>query len=195
MKMAAYAASKARALKHTYDWIAKNKPSFDVINILPVFVLGRDDTVTDPSRITKGTNGLIMAPLLGHSLEPAPGIAVHVADVALMHVKALDRSVPGNQDFLASSHHPTGIEWAQVKEIVKKRYPKECTEGIFTVNYTENPQTLPITISAAKAENVFGFTFKSFEDQVVSIVDHYLELVGRTRSGMAELSGERNSDH
>ena len=179
MRMAAYAASKVRAFNETHDWIAKNKPSFDVVNILPVFVVGRDDTVTDSSQITKGTNGLIMAPLLGHSLDPAPGQVVHVEDVAWMHVKALDSTIPGNQDFLAASHQPNGIEWSQVKEIVKKRYPKECAEGIFAVDNPENHPTLSLPIVAAKAEKAFGFTFKSLEEQVVSVADYYLELLGR----------------
>ncbi|KAM0245404.1 hypothetical protein ACHAQJ_010575 [Trichoderma viride] len=178
-KLAAYATSKAKAFDSTYEWIAENKPSFDVINILPVLVLGRDDTVTDASQITKGTNSQIMTPLLGQSLDLFPGIVVHVDDVAWMHVKALDRSVSGNQDFLANSDSPEAIQWAQVAEIVKRRYPKECAEGIFKVEYIENRQTVPFRISAAKAEKTFGFTFKSLEDQVTSITDHYLELIGR----------------
>ncbi|KFX91461.1 hypothetical protein V490_05890 [Pseudogymnoascus sp. VKM F-3557] len=178
MKMAAYAASKARAFESVHKWIAENKPSFDVNSILPVFVLGRDDTVTEASQITRGTNGLVMGPLLGHPGAPTPGVAVHVDDVAQMHVKALDPSIPGNQDFLANSQQPRGVEWAQVNEIVKRRYPKEVANGILKVDPAEPAQTLPLSVSSAKAEKAFNFKFKDLEEQVVSVVDHYLELLG-----------------
>jgi len=36
--------SKARALAATYDFTAKMKPQFNVINIMPSFVIGKNDT-------------------------------------------------------------------------------------------------------------------------------------------------------
>jgi hypothetical protein len=157
----------------------EHKPTFDLINIEPVFILGRDETALEASGLLKGANGMLMGPILGHPSEsPYPGVPVHVEDVAKMHVRALDRTIPGNQDYLANSHPIGGIEWAQAFDIVKTHYPKECAKGIFKVDSTERPQTVKLLVDSSKSEKTFGITFKSFEEQVLSVVDQYLELAG-----------------
>ena len=151
-----------------------------MVNILPVFVLGRDETFTDARALLKGSNNTLLSPLLGTpAVRIYPGIPVHVDDVAVMHVRSLDRSVPGNQDYIACSHSLQGVEWAHSFDIVKKYYPKECEAGIFKVDTTERPQTAKALLDASKAEKTFGFTFKSFEEQVLSVTGQYLELLGR----------------
>ena len=151
-----------------------------MINILPVFVLGRDETAADASALLKGSNNSLLSPLLGAVLpRPNPGIPVHVDDVALMHVRSLDSAIPGNQDYLACSHSMQGAEWSQSFDVVKKHYPKECAEGIFKVDTTERPRTAKVLIDSSKAETTFGFTFKPFEEQVLSAAGQYLELIGR----------------
>ncbi|KAH8890599.1 NAD(P)-binding protein [Thozetella sp. PMI_491] len=178
--VAAYSASKARAFEATEQWMAENKPSFNLINIEPTFVLGRDETITDPSAIGKGANGVLIGPILGQaSTQPSPGVTVHVDDVALMHVRSLDPKIRGSQDFLANSHPPKGIEWSESFDIIKKHYPKQTAEGIFKVDTTERPPTAILRVDSTKAEKTFGFTFKSFEEQVLSVASQYLELVGQ----------------
>lgn len=158
--------------------MAEHSPSFDVINIEPVFVLGRDETATDTDTILKGSNGSLMRPLLGNPAErPYPGIPVHVDDVAMMHVRSLDRAIPGNEDYIACSHPLQGIEWAEAFDIIKRHYPKECAKGIFKVDTTERPQTAKFMVDSTKAEKTFGFSFKSFEEQVLDVADQYLELL------------------
>ncbi len=158
--------------------MAGHKPAFDLINIEPVFVLGRDETITDEAGILKGSNGVLLRPVLGLPSAPYPGVPVHVDDVAMMHVRALDRAIPGNQDYLASSHPLRGINWDEAFDIIKKHYPKECAEGIFKVDTAERPQTGKLLVDSTKAEKTFGFTFKSFEEQVLSVAGQYLELFG-----------------
>ncbi|PHH93290.1 hypothetical protein CDD83_7989 [Cordyceps sp. RAO-2017] len=112
---AAYHASKALAFQATKDFIKSKKPAFDVINILPVFVLGGDDTVTDLGSITKGSGGILMRLILGHAADaPITGIGVHIDDVAKMHVLSLD---------------PQIADWAESFEIVKRRFPKEYADA------------------------------------------------------------------
>ncbi|KAM0462113.1 hypothetical protein ACHAO4_001307 [Trichoderma viride] len=178
--MTAYAASKALAFEATKEWMAKHKPSFDLITIEPVFVLGRDDSATKAEELFKGSNGALLGPLVGHP-QPRPTACcpVHVDDVALMHVRALDPAIPGNEDYLSNSHSLENMEWAQTFDIIKKNYPKECAEGIFKVDTTERPTTLKVRVDSTKAEKAFGITFKSFEEQVVSAAEQYLELIGR----------------
>ncbi|KAG6008455.1 hypothetical protein E4U21_004477 [Claviceps maximensis] len=173
---AAYNASKALSFAAAKEFVQKNTPSFDVIHILPVLVLGRDDTVSNVSSITKGTNGILMGPLLGQTRDfSLTGATVHVSDVAKMHVLALDPKIKGNQDFLAAAE--SSIDWAESFDIVKRRYPEQCAEGIFEMDELARlPPTVKTSIDNSRARNVLGIEFKTFEEQVVSVVDHFLEL-------------------
>ncbi|KAL7925641.1 hypothetical protein ACQKWADRAFT_318743 [Trichoderma austrokoningii] len=178
--ISAYAASKALAFEATKEWMAKHKPSFDLITIEPVFVLGRDDSATTVEELFRGSNGMLLGPLVGHPKLRQTGCnPVHVDDVALMHVLSLDPAIPGNEDYLSNSHSLENMEWAQSFDIIKKHFPRECAEGIFKVDTTERPKTLKVRVDSTKAEKTFGITFKSFEEQVVSAAGHYLELIGR----------------
>ncbi|OAA50336.1 reductase [Metarhizium rileyi] len=179
-ELEAYSASKALAYRAAKDFVAANEPAFDVIHMMPVFVLGRDETVTEASSIAKGTNGLIMGPLLGHARDyPLNGTGVHVDDVARMHVLALNPEVPGNQDFLAAGPNFGAVDWAESFAIVKRRFPKQCADGVFKFEGIAKPVTTIARVDNAKASRVLGMEFKTYEEQVVSIVDHFLELTGR----------------
>lgn len=176
--MVAYSASKALSFQATDDFISKHNPTFTVVRILPTFVIGRDDTVTDVSQIVKGTNGLLMGPLLGHAREgPVSGTSVHVDDVAKMHVLALDPSFSDNESFLASN--PAPMKWAESFDIVKQRYPDQYAAGLFKFDSIPKPESGPSHIDSLKATKAFGIHFKTFEEQVMSVVDHYLELVAQ----------------
>ncbi|KAL6879168.1 NAD(P)-binding protein [Trichoderma novae-zelandiae] len=176
----AYAASKALAHQATEKFIAEKRPAFSIVTILPAFVIGRDDTVTDPADICKGTNGLLMGPLLGQARDqPLVGAVVHVDDVAKMHVLALGPNIKGNQDYLASAHPNEALDWADSFEIVKRRFPEAYADGVFKFESIPRPVSVSVHVDSTKAEKDFGFKFKSFEEQTVSVVEHYLELLGR----------------
>lgn len=147
---------------------------------MPVFVLGRDETVTEASSIAKGTNGLLMGPVLGYARDyPLNGTSVHVDDVAKMHVLALDGKIEGGQDVLAAGPDFGMINWAEAFEIIKRRYPKEYADGVFGFDGIAPPATTVSRVDSAKAGKAFGIEFKSYEEQVISVVDHFLELSGR----------------
>lgn len=174
-KFVAYTASKGLSFAATDEFIQKNKPEFNVVRILPTYVLGRDDTVTDVAQITKGTNSLLMAPLLGYPLPIIPAASsVHLEDVANLHIWVLDPSIADNQDFLASNPEP--FTWGQSFDIVKKRYPEQYAAGLFKIDGAQPPDGDKFSVDSAKAMKRFGFQFKTFEEQVTSVVDHYVEL-------------------
>ena len=178
--LTAYAASKALAYAASKTFVKENKPAFDVINIMPTFVIGRDDTVTAPSDIIKGTNGILMGPILGHA-HPVPykGSTVHLDDVAKMHVLSLDPKIEGNQDFLAVGPNDSSVNWADSYDIVKKHFPEQYKAGAFKFDDIPRTVTVPGRASNAKAAKAFGIKFKGFEDQVTSVVGHFLELTGQ----------------
>ncbi|KAM0463224.1 hypothetical protein ACHAPV_003352 [Trichoderma viride] len=176
----AYGASKSAAFNKAKEFIAERNPPFDLIHIFPLFVLGRDETVTTAEQIVKGTNNMLMGPLLG-TPRPTPiaGAPVHVDDVAKLHVLSLDPKVEGNQDFLAGSHHLEHFDWRKSTDIIKKHFPEAAAEGIFSFETVEKLVTLKTQVDGTKAEKTFGFKAKGFEEQVVSVVGHYLELLGK----------------
>jgi hypothetical protein len=183
--MDAYNAAKVLSLEATYDFMDRASPDFDVINIHPGYIIGLDETVTDPGDIMKGTNALVFAQLLGQPLPgqplPAPAVGsavVDLDDVAKLHVDSLNPSVVGNQSFLATSETPQGATWGNVLDIVKRRYPKEVAEGIFNVDSVPL-QTQHVMLDSTYTEKTFRFKFKSFEDQIIGAVEYYLELLGR----------------
>lgn len=180
----AYIASKSLAFQAAKDFMAQNEGlSFDLVHILPAFVIGRDDTVTDPSQIIKGTNGCVMPSLLGHARPPVPGATVHIDDVAEMHLLALDMDkVKGGEDFLACCTDGKEGQWADCLEIASRRFPEAVEDGRLKLVAPEDAPTLPNPVSNKKAREVMGITFKSYAEQVVSVVEHYLELLGKAQN-------------
>ncbi|KAK5995105.1 Ketoreductase CTB6 [Cladobotryum mycophilum] len=178
---AAYGASKALALDAAEKYIAEKKPSYDVINIFPSYTIGRDETVTEAQDITRGSNGMLMYALLGIDRQkPLFGGAVHLDDVARLHVLALGPEIEGNHDFIANVEPLEDQDWARSFDIVKRRFPEAYAEGVFKFESIPRPVTIQIHIDGTKAEKTFaGFKYKSYEEQVVSVVEHYLELLGK----------------
>jgi len=172
----AYSASKTFALNETEKWIKQEKPSFDVVNIFPSFILGADELVTDPKDAMNGTNYTVLKPTLGLDASYCPGCSIHVLDVAEAHVKALDASVPGNRGYVLSSEGLAGTNWTKSFDIVKRKFPDAVEKGLLPNNGTIVP--VPIQIDERSSEKLLGMKYKGFEAQVESIVGHYLTLLG-----------------
>jgi hypothetical protein len=54
----------------------------------------------------------------------------------------------------------------------------EYADGVFGFSTIAQPITLPSNLDNRKSTRVFGLEFKSYEDQVASVAEHYLELIG-----------------
>lgn len=174
----AYIAAKSLAFQAAKEFM-KGQRGFDLVHILPTYVIGRDDTVTDPAQIAKGTNSMVMGVLLGYPRRAVPGATVHIDDVAEMHLLALDKEkVQGGEDFLACCTDAKEGRWADAMDIVRAMFPEAVETGVLKPVAPEEAATLPNPVSNRKAREVMCMQFKSYEEQVVSVVQHYLELVG-----------------
>lgn len=60
-----------------------------------------------------------------------------------------------------------------------RRFPEAVKNGLLP-NNGSNPSVVS-KIDASKTEKVFGIKFASYEDVVVSVVGHYLELLEKER--------------
>jgi nucleoside-diphosphate-sugar epimerase len=145
---------------------------------MPSFLIGKHELITDPKYITNGTNSATMGPLFGNKNPyPNPSTTVHINDVAKIEVKALDPKIPGNQNFLVSSGGLKRTNWQDCIDIVKKHFPEAAAKGIFPLG-GEKP-TKSTKVDSSKTEEVFGFKLQSYEDQVVSVAQHYLDILAK----------------
>ena len=66
---------------------------------------------------------------------------------------------------------------------MRSKYPLEVEKGILVP--TGHQVTRPMAFNVLKTEQTLGIEFIPFEEQVKSVVDHYIELVSpRGRSSM-----------
>ena len=171
----AYSASKINALSATREFMKNKKPSFDVINIQPTYVIGRNELATDPFGVLNGSNYVGFGHVLGKSPDtPVIGGAVHLEDVAKIHVLALDPKVRGNQNFGAN----VKVVWNDANEIVKKHFPDAVKDGRLPAN--GNQPTKELNFIVEETEQVLGLKFQSFETQIVELAEQYLEVLAKS---------------
>lgn len=169
---AGYSASKKIALSETEKFLQQTKPTFDIVHILPAVILGRNELVTSTSDFSSGTNRYVMNIALGID-APAPmiGAAVHVNDVALLHVQALNEKVKvgetGVSNYIASGG---SVRWSDVSGIIEKNFGKE------DFKLGGKMDTREAKFDTSETEKAFGTKWVGFEEQVKSVVGHYLEL-------------------
>lgn len=147
---------------------------------MPSFVVGKHELLTTPEDIIspKTSNCVPLAPIFGEGLPfPIPGGTVHIDDVAKVHIAALGPQIDGNQDFILTAGGIEGIQWNDAKEIVRKRFPEAVEKGLLPCQ--GSTETRVMKVDGSKAERVFGFKYKDFEEQIVSVIGQYLEAVER----------------
>lgn len=170
----AYSASKAAALNETEAFIKREQPGFDLISIIPGWIFGRDELVTDIKSLTVGsTNSVLTGLLLGGKNEmPYNGNSVLGQDAAKAHILALDPKIKGNQAFITS----LGIEWDSALNVLKEQFPDAVADGRLK---TDGKQpSIKINIDSSKTEETFNFKLAPFETQVKQVASQYLELLG-----------------
>lgn len=174
--MEAYWSSKALSRAFVHNFIANERPQFEIIQLLPSVVIGPDMLAETPEDVLTGTRALALAPLLGQVIPtPLVGVSVHVLDVAKAHVHSLSTSVPGNRDYVLSSDTPEGIQWNDVLEIGKKYFPGAIEKGILKMG--GSMETTVYKLGTEEMEAAFGWRCTSFEETVKDLVELYVELV------------------
>ncbi|KZF19758.1 NAD(P)-binding protein [Xylona heveae TC161] len=178
----AYRASKLAAYHAAVDFVKSEKPQYEIVHIIPSFVVGRNEKVhvssassSAASDVMSGSNGIILCPLFGiKSPQGVHGATVHVDDVAKAHTEALTKADAGGQNYILNSPDwNAGATYDDALDIVKRRFPDEVASGVIPMGGTL--PTIPVKIDSSKAERAFG-KFKGFEEQVVDAVGQYVEM-------------------
>lgn len=178
----AYSAGKIGALNETEAWMERESGNvgFDVVNIVPSLVFGRDELATNPTEALKGTNLLVLGPVLGEKIDlPMVGCSVDARDVATAHVRALDPTVPGNQAYLLTAGGLEGRPLEDLFDIVARNFPDAVEAG--TLPNNGSIASRPRRFDAAASEKALGMKYLDFEVQVKDVVGYYLELVAAVK--------------
>ncbi|KAI1174028.1 putative cinnamoyl-CoA reductase [Nemania sp. FL0916] len=172
--MTAYWAGKIAATNAIDAFSRDNHPSFDIVVTLPGFVFGRDQRALKVEDFASSTNKLMLGVITGgNSPAPLPAGAVHVDDVAKIHILALKEGAPRNLGCTAP--HVFDEAW----NIVLKHFPEAVKGGIFGKG---SQATIPLKWDASQTELDLDLKFKSWEDMVVDAVGQYLELMGQKKA-------------
>lgn len=162
----AYGASKTLAERAAWDFIQINKPEFDAISINPCLVLGKHLHQKSASEIA-GTNEVLWG-LIASGMNPfLPTTQVHVQDVALAHIRALDLTVKGGQRFILAGAQE---DWNNAVAIAKAKSPTFKWNVGKIVN-------VRINVDSTKAEKELGIEFKTFSEMVNDVVEQQMSFV------------------
>ncbi|KAF2227722.1 hypothetical protein BDZ85DRAFT_254743 [Elsinoe ampelina] len=174
----AYIAAKTNARRAAEEWVKTEKPDSDAIHIFPTYVVGRNEQTKTVEEFKYGSNWIAIGTILGHKEEQAkPAVVISLDDVALAHVRALDPKVKGNQNFLLSSGE--NIQWEDAKDIVRKHFPKEVEQGLLPLDGSQSGATA--NMDSSKTREQLGIEFQSFEEQIVEVISHYLEVLKKEK--------------
>lgn len=173
--MEAYFASKTLSRIATKEFMEKEKPSFEFVNLLPTMVFGPDELATNGQELMTNSRGMVLGALMDVKMPEMIGATVHVDDVARAHIDGLKSSVPGNRDYILSSDVPEGICWEDAEKAVKRYFPEAVEKGILKL---EGSMALrPWRLDTRETEGAFGWKPISFEDTVKELVEQYLGFV------------------
>ncbi|KAM0715584.1 hypothetical protein Q7P37_009082 [Cladosporium fusiforme] len=174
----AYFASKIAALNASDKFIKEQKPAFDVVNIMPPYVIGRNLLANKPGELFEGTNAIFLALLTGNSDPSGPpevGISVHVDDVALLHVMSLDRDKIKTKNGVENFFVSKDVVWDDIPKIAAEKLPEAVKAGKISVDGSKKSK--PGLSNSDKVEKTFGIKLKSVEDMVVDVTGQYIELL------------------
>ncbi len=97
------------------------------------------------------------------------GCTAHVNDVAELHVRALDPSIAGGSNFMLCQDN----KWSEIQGLVEKHFPEAMGSGVLPCGGTYETKTTQYDDS--ETDRIFGDKWFSFEDQVVDVLQSYLD--------------------
>ena len=169
-----YAKSKTLAERAVWDWQASEAPEMQITMINPVFVQGA------PLDENFGTSIRVIERLLKGTDPMLPNIGfpcVDVRDIALMHIRAMERDDSIGKRFIGSERFLWFVDMAQ---LLKEEYPQRKISTRVAPNFViralslfdpEIRSILPNLgkreeVSNARAGDILGMEFRDARDSV-----------------------------
>lgn len=176
----AYVMGKLVALLQAEEFVRTRNPHFSLAHVMPSYVYGRNELALSPEMMLTHNSSSTFAVMgmLGMELPyPLPGTAVHIDDIADLHLRVLflDPETAEPQDFGVA----TQVDYSTIFDHVEKAFPKAVEEGIFKRGTVP---TMVVEYESSDVEKLLGRKLKSFETAVVDIAGQYLELLGKEKA-------------
>lgn len=177
----AYRASKIVAELAAWEFLEKQKPSFDIAVICPPMVFGPlvAGAMIENNLANLNFSNNIVWEIASRSIDdvvpPTKGpVWVDVRDLAKAHVNALVKSDASNQRFLVSAGD---FDNQQIADILRASISKEYTALNIPIGEVGKRLTgTHLTTDSSKAVKVLGITFTNFERTVTDLVNQLLEI-------------------
>ncbi|KAF5000303.1 hypothetical protein FDECE_11251 [Fusarium decemcellulare] len=167
----AYHASKIAALNESEAWMKKRSPKFDMINIFPAWIWGKNEFAEKADDLMGGSNAVLLKALNGTEAKvPVNTAGVSVHDCAQAHVLALQPSIEGDQAFITGRLEPL----EEANGIAKKEFPEAFVKGVFSEACRQATTRIPQ--DAERTRTVLGLELRPFEDIVKEVASQYWEL-------------------
>lgn len=174
----AYAAGKVSALNQAEAWVEGNRPHFEVVHLMPSYVIGRNDMCDTTESLMASPNGFVLSVVCGTG-EAGQGpsevamVVNHIDDCARIHVEALDPRIEGCQSFMICYDCFSRPQWNDAKRIVEERFPEAVKAGILPNK--GSLESIWTRLESKRTQEVFGFEH-DYQSAVISVVQQYLEL-------------------
>ncbi|KAL2002163.1 hypothetical protein VTN02DRAFT_518 [Thermoascus thermophilus] len=175
----AYCAAKALAERAAWDFVAQEKPNFDLVTLCPPMVYGPNENATaDLAKLNTSSADIyqLMAPT-NKPTDPLPSNGfwsfVDVRDVALAHLKAYEVPEAGGERFFLCRGN---FSYQMMADILREKIPElrdrvpigKPGSGFGGVELYKP--------DASKAQRILGITFRDLEEPVVDSARSLLEL-------------------
>lgn len=175
----AYCAAKALAERAAWDFVAKEKPNFDLVTLCPPMVYGPNENATaDLSKLNTSSADIyqLMAPT-NKPTDPLPTNGfwsfVDVRDVALAHLRAYEVPEAGGERFFLCRGN---FSYQMMADILREKIPElrdrvpigKPGSGFGGVELYKP--------DSSKAQKILGIKFRDLEETVVDAARSLLEL-------------------
>ncbi|EPE07453.1 ketoreductase [Ophiostoma piceae UAMH 11346] len=178
-KTKSYRGSKTLAERAAWDFVANEKPAFDISTICPPLVFGPvaaeqpfaglASLNTSNQRIRDIVQGVHVNDTIIHS--PGSSLFTDVRDLALAHVRALEVPAAGGQRFFVT----TGLySCKNIVEIVRASHPELASRLPKDLQ-----DDLPADVYGydnSRAQQVLGIQFRPLEESIADTVTSLLKL-------------------
>ncbi|KAL2005183.1 hypothetical protein VTN00DRAFT_3033 [Thermoascus crustaceus] len=179
----AYCAAKALAERAAWDFVATEKPNFDLVTLCPPMVYGPNENATaDLSKLNTSSADLyqLMAPT-NKPTDPLPTNGfwsfVDVRDVALAHLRAYEVPEAGGERFFLCRGN---FSYQMMADILREKIPElrdrvpigKPGSGFGGVELYKP--------DSSKAQKILGIKFRDLEEPVVDAARSLLELEKKT---------------
>ncbi|GAP83645.2 putative NAD dependent epimerase dehydratase [Rosellinia necatrix] len=176
-----YRVSKTLAEKAAWDFVAAEKPNFDIATINPPFVFGPVVHHLSSLADINTSNGNMVALIVGRWKAEIPPTGVHlwvdVRDVAKAHVAAMERPAAGGSRFFVTTGYFANKE---IVPIVRNAFPqladKLPEDGVQGGDYPGGSVENVYGYDNSKATTVLGIDWIPLEKSVTDTIGSLLAV-------------------